>query len=88
MNENPSFEEAFERLETILKQLNEGKASLDDSLKLFEEANSLINNCAQKLTNAEQKIEKLMKNRSDLVLDKNSKPIAEPFGNFLDEDAR
>lgn len=79
-NNSQSFERAFERLEEILKQLNDGKVNLDDSLKLFEEADSLINSCSQKLSHAEQKIEKLIKNRNnELVLDKNLQPSLEPF---------
>ena len=83
-----SFEKAFERLDLILKQLNEGKVSLDESLKLFEEADGLINRCASKLSSAEQKIEKLIKNRNnELLLDESLNPIKEPFhhdsSNFL-----
>ena len=80
MNEkNKSFEQAFERLEEILKKLNEDQISLDDSLKLFEEADSLINTCSDKLSTAEQKIEKLIKNRkNELELD-NEKPLKEEF---------
>lgn len=75
-----SFEKAFERLDLILKQLNEGKISLDESLKLFEEADGLITKCATKLSSAEQKIEKLIKNRNnELLLDESSSPMKEPF---------
>jgi exodeoxyribonuclease VII small subunit len=81
------FEKAFERLEEILKLLNDGQISLDESLKLFEEADSLINNCSLKLTSAEQKIETLIKNRSnELVLDKDEKPKKEPFSYINQED--
>ena len=38
MTEEISFEKAFERLDVILQTMNEGKVSLDKSLKLFEEA--------------------------------------------------
>lgn len=75
-----SFEKAFERLDLILKQLNEGKVSLDESLKLFEEADGLINSCSTKLSTAEQKIEKLIKNRNnELELDESLRPVKEPF---------
>lgn len=75
-----SFEKAFERLDLILKQLNEGKVSLDESLKLFEEADGLINRCATKLSSAEQRIEKLIKNRNnELLLDDTSSPMRETF---------
>ena len=43
------FEEAYRRLEEILEKMNSGKASLDDSLKLYEEADKLIVTCQKKL---------------------------------------
>lgn len=78
-DKDQSFEKAFERLEEILKDLNEGKISLDESLKLFEEADALINNCGSKLSGAEQKIEKLIKNREELELDDEDQPKKELF---------
>jgi len=79
MTEEKSFEKAFDRLEEILQQMNEGKVSLDSSLKLFEEADGLITQCNKKLTNAEQKIETLIKNRnSQLELD-GEKPKTKAF---------
>lgn len=75
--QNPlSFEKAFERLEEILENLNSGKVSLDLSLKLFEEANNLIITCGKKLTQAEQKIETLIKNRDGSL---GQQPKLEPF---------
>ena len=58
-----SFEQAYARLETILDVMNSGKSSLDDSLKLYEEADQLIVCCNKKLVDAEKKIEVLIKNR-------------------------
>ena len=40
-----SFENSFARLETLLELMNTGTVSLDDSLKLYEEADTLINSC-------------------------------------------
>lgn len=60
---NFSFESSYEKLEKILGQLNSGETPLEQSLKLYEEANHLINLCSSKLSQAEQKIEKLIKNR-------------------------
>jgi len=74
-----SFESAFERLEQILEKMNSGKTPLDESLKLFEEADQLIRFCSQRLTTAEQKVETLIKNRSELVLDESQKPKSEPY---------
>ena len=88
MTENISFEKAFERLEQILENMNEGKISLDSSLKLFEEADSLIKKCDSSLTSAQQKVDILIKERSkDLVLNKDREPKTsefDPSSNILD----
>jgi exodeoxyribonuclease VII small subunit len=79
--ETLSFEKAFERLEQILASMNSGKIPLEDSLKLFEEAEQLMRLCSARLTMAEKKIEQLIKNRNgELVLDEAQKPKREPFG--------
>ena len=74
------FEEAYSRLEEILEKMNSGKASLDDSLKLYEEADKLIVTCQKKLTEAEKKIEMLIKNRNgEVVLDEAGNPTVQAF---------
>lgn len=76
-----SFEAAFSRLEEILEEMNSGEASLDTSLKLFEEADQLIRQCQKRLTTAEKKVESLIKSRSgDLALNSNDQPQTESFG--------
>lgn len=73
--EEVGFEEAFARLEQILEKMNSGSVSLDESLKLYEEADKLISNCSKRLNDAERKIEILIKNRSgELVLGADQKP--------------
>lgn len=59
-----SFESALQRLEQILEKMNSGAVPLEESLKLYEEADQLIASCNKKLNDAEKKIEILMKNRS------------------------
>ena len=66
-NAAPNFEKAFARLEEILQTMNSGTVSLDDSLKLYEEADRLVKHCGSLLSNAEQKIETLMKTRDGNV---------------------
>lgn len=78
--ENINFEDAFKRLEEILEKLNSGSVPLDESLKLYEEANTLITFCGQKLTHAENKIEQLIKQRNgDLIPGNDGQPLTEPF---------
>ena len=77
--ETPSFEKAFEKLEKILEKMNSGKTLLEDSLKLFEEAESLIRTCNQRLNAAEEKIDLLIKNKNELQLDVRKHPQTESF---------
>ena len=75
-----SFEKSFERLEQILEGLNSGKASLEESLTLYEEADKLILACHKKLNDAEKKIEVLMKNREGMLqLGPDNKPQTQNF---------
>jgi exodeoxyribonuclease VII small subunit len=75
-----NFEAAFERLEVILEQMNTGSISLDESLKLYEEADRLIAICNKRLNEAERKIEILVKNRTgDLNLGSDNKPVTQDY---------
>ena len=55
-----SFEESMKRLETIVKTLESGQVSLDDSLSLYEEGIQLVKACEKKLKEVEQKAVKLI----------------------------
>ena len=76
-----TFEASFHRLEEILEKMNSGAVSLDESLKLYEEADRLITLCSKRLNEAERKIEVLIKNRNggDLVLGADQKPTTQDF---------
>lgn len=79
-NQELRFEDAFVRLETILEKMNSGSIGLDESLKLYEEADRLIVLCNKRLMDAERKIEILVKNRSgELVLGPDQKPQTQDF---------
>ncbi len=51
-----SFEEAMKRLEEIVRLLENGQVSLDESIKLYEEGVSLVNSANTLLTSAKQKL--------------------------------
>ena len=51
-----SFEESIVRLEEIVRMLENEIASLDESLKLYEEGIALVRTCNSRLDNAEKKI--------------------------------
>lgn len=58
------FERAMERLEQIVKDLESGDLSLDESLKVFEEGVELSKKCYKKLGEAEASVKQLVKNES------------------------
>lgn len=79
-SEEQTFEKAFSRLEEILDNMNSEEVSLDESLKLYEEADKLINSCGKRLSEAEKKIQILMKNRNgELVTNTDGTPQMEDF---------
>lgn len=59
-----NFEKAMERLEQIVGDLESGKLSLDDSIKVFEEGVDLSKKCYNKLAEAELKVKQLIKTES------------------------
>ena len=61
-----TFESAYARLEEILEKMNSGKVALEESLKLYEEADKLIVWCSKRLTEAEKKIEILSEDKKEL----------------------
>lgn len=78
MNDTMTYETAFARLSTILEEMGKPQASLEQSLKLYEEADQLIAFCHTRLSQAEQRIEVLIKNRSaQLALDEQGRPLTE-----------
>lgn len=63
-----NFETSVNRLEEIVKLLEAGNASLDESVKLYEEGLSLAKLCSEKLEGAKQKltmIDDYLKENSD-----------------------
>ena len=59
MKKNQTFESATQRIEEIIKLLEKGNSSLDESLKLYEEGISLVRFCNEALDSAEIKIKAL-----------------------------
>lgn len=55
-----SFEQALARLEEIAARLECPDATLDESLKLFEEGSKLMGKCNAMLDAAEQKVSVLL----------------------------
>ena len=53
------FEEAIERLESLVGELEGGDLPLEDSLKSFEEGVRLVRSCSARLQRAELRIQQL-----------------------------
>ena len=60
------FEEASKRLNEIVRKLERGELSLDESLAAFEEGAKLIRLCNEMLDKAEQKITLLKENGEEV----------------------
>lgn len=67
-----TFEAGLERLEQIVKELEQGDLALEKSLELFEEGMKLSGLCRKQLEEAESKVELLVKKND-------GKMAAEPF---------
>jgi exodeoxyribonuclease VII small subunit len=55
----PSFEEAQAELERIVERLEQGQASLDEALALWERGEQLYAFCRDRLDSAQGKVEEL-----------------------------
>lgn len=61
------FEDAINRLESIVKEMESGQLSLDDMIARFEEGSALVKQCGDKLNEVEKKIEILIKKGDEVV---------------------
>ncbi len=61
------FEENLNRLKEVVKLLEDGNISLEESLKYFEEGIKLYRLCNSVLSDAQQKISLLLEEDKDLV---------------------
>lgn len=62
MSEEVKFEVAIKRLEEIVSIFENGQASLDESLELFQEGIALVKQCEEKLKAVETKTAKILEN--------------------------
>ncbi len=58
-NNSPTFEQALERLETIVRDLEEGRIGLAEAMQKYEQGVALLKQCYGMLDSAEQRIELL-----------------------------
>ena len=57
------FETSLQKLEEVVRRLEGGSLSLEDSLKAFEEGVKHSSFCAKKLDEAERRVEILLKHK-------------------------
>lgn len=69
MNNEMKFEDAMKRLGEIVRMLENGEASLDESIALFEEGIKLSKRCTDLLEKAEQKVRFLQQEQSEISED-------------------
>lgn len=58
--ENLGFEAALAELETIVRDLESGKVTLEQSIAAYERGMALKSHCESKLRDAQMKIEKIV----------------------------
>ena len=58
-NEPQTFEQALAELERIVRDLEDGKTGLEDSLRRYEQGVALLKRCYGQLRQAEQRISEL-----------------------------
>lgn len=61
------FEKSLAELENLVNRMEQGDSSLEDSLKDFERGIELTRNCQTALTEAEQKVQILLKKNGKAV---------------------
>jgi len=72
-DDRPSFEEALERLEEIVHQLEEGDIGLNEALARYEDGVRLLRQSYDLLEHAERRIELLS------GVDAEGNPLSQPF---------
>ncbi len=59
--EEKTFEESLVELETIVKELESGNVDLDKAIEKYSEAMKLAKTCSDKLNNATEKVNQILK---------------------------
>ena len=77
-----SFEDAIKRLSEIVKRLEEGELSLEDSLSAFERGIALARDAQQRLDAAEARVDEL------IGVDDRGNPVTRPVADAAARGAR
>jgi exodeoxyribonuclease VII small subunit len=71
--DEPSFEQSLLRLEQLVRELEDGRLGLEESLDRYEQGVGLIKRCQARLRQAEQRIQMVA------GVDEAGGPILQPF---------
>ncbi len=66
MKDQPSFEQTFAELETIVAQMESGQMPLEASLAAYQRGNALLQSCQKSLADVEQQVQ-ILNNNNRLV---------------------
>ena len=61
MNDKPNYTEAFEELQEIVSEIEQGEISVDELAAKVKRATLLIKICKDKLTTTEEDVSKILK---------------------------
>ena len=64
--EEKTFEESLTELENIVKELESGNVDLDKAITKYSEAMKLAKSCSDKLNNATEKVNQILKENGTL----------------------
>jgi len=82
-----NFETSLEELERIVRELEQGELTLEKSLELFEQGVKLSRECQDRLTQAERRIEILMRDNQGRAIVRPFDDANEVGGSDQDEDS-
>ena len=81
-----TFEASLEALEQIVRQMEDGDLPLEKSLELFEQGIRLSRECQERLSQAERRIEILLRdNQGRPVTTTFKEPVGEPNNNSAED---
>jgi exodeoxyribonuclease VII small subunit len=67
MISSEKYEQSIQKLEALVRNLESGNLPLDEALSAFQEGVGLVKQCQSLLSQAEQKVDLLIKAGSDQV---------------------
>lgn len=70
MNENPNYKEAFDELQEIVTEIEQGEISVDELSQKVKRASRLISICKKKLATTEEDVNKILRELDSVVDDK------------------